>query len=192
MRPSILPNLIDAAARNAGARPRDPALFEVGPQYKDASPTGQARMAAGVRHNMAVPRNWAGPTRTVDVFDAKADALAVLAAIGAPDNLLASAGAPDWYHPGRSGAIKLGDRTSWPTSASCIPRSSPRPTSRARSPRSRCSSRRRRCPRRRPPRRGRSSTLSPFQPLERDFAFLVDAASRPRSWSAPRATPTRR
>jgi len=78
MRPSVLPNLIDAASRNEARGLSDPALFEVGPQYKDATPTGQARVAAGVRHNMAVPRNWAGPARTVDAFDAKADALAVL------------------------------------------------------------------------------------------------------------------
>ena len=68
-------------------------------------------MAAGIRHNMAVSRNWAGPARTVDAFDAKADALAVLGAIGAPiDNMSAQAGAPDWFHPGRSGVIRLGDR----------------------------------------------------------------------------------
>ena len=78
MRPSILPNLIEAAARNEARGLADPALFEVGPQYKDATPTGQRTVAAGIRHNMAVPRNWAGPARTVDAFDAKADALAVL------------------------------------------------------------------------------------------------------------------
>ena len=61
MRPSILPNLIDAAARNEARGLGDPALFEVGPQYKDATPTGQARVAAGLRHNMAIPRNWARP-----------------------------------------------------------------------------------------------------------------------------------
>ena len=111
MRPSILPNLIDAAQRNEARGLGDPALFEVGPQYKDATPTGQRTVAAGIRHNMAVPRNWAGPARTVDAFDAKADALAVLGAIGAPvDNMSAQAGAPDWYHPGRSGVIRLGDR----------------------------------------------------------------------------------
>jgi phenylalanyl-tRNA synthetase beta chain len=175
MRPSILPNLIDAAARNEARGLSDPALFEVGPQYKDASPTGQARMAAGVRHNMAVPRNWAGPTRTVDVFDAKADALAVLAAIGAPDNLSASAGAPDWYHPGRSGVIKLGDRTmayfgelhpeivaqvdlKGPVAAfEVFIEAPPLPKAKATKARSKL-------------------TLSPFQPVERDFAFFVDAA----------------
>ena len=110
MRPSILPNLIAAAARNEARGLADPALFEVGPQYKDATPTGQRMMASGVRHNMAVPRNWAAPPRTVDAFDAKAVALAVLAAVGAPDTMSAAPGAPDWYHPGRSGVLKLGDR----------------------------------------------------------------------------------
>ncbi|MFI4999162.1 MAG: phenylalanine--tRNA ligase subunit beta, partial [Reyranellales bacterium] len=58
MRPSILPNLIDAATRNEARGLSDPALFEVGPQYKDATPQGQRTVAAGIRHNMAVPRNW--------------------------------------------------------------------------------------------------------------------------------------
>jgi phenylalanyl-tRNA synthetase beta chain len=174
MRPSILPNLIDAASRNEARGLADPALFEVGPIYKDATPTGQARVAAGVRHNMAVPRNWTGPTRTVDVFDAKADALAVLAAIGAPDNLSASAGAPDWYHPGRSGVIKLGDRVmahfgelhpqilagtdlTGPVAAFEVFIDAP-PLPKAK------------------PTKARSKlVLSPFQPVERDFAFLVDA-----------------
>src|SRR5262249_3273270 len=110
MRPSILPNLIDAAPRNQARALADPPPVEVGPIYKDATPQGQRTVAAGIRHHMAVPRNWAGPARTVDAFDAKADALAVLAAIGAPmDNMSAQSGAPDWYHPGRSGALKLGD-----------------------------------------------------------------------------------
>ncbi|MBS0519559.1 MAG: phenylalanine--tRNA ligase subunit beta [Proteobacteria bacterium] len=175
MRPSVLPNLIDAAARNEARGLHDPALFEVGPQYKDATPAGQLRVAAGVRHNMAVPRNWAGPARPVDAFDAKADALAVLAAIGAPvENMQASAGAPDWYHPGRSGAVKLGDRVmAWfgelhpeiaaaadlkgPVAAFEVFLDAPPP------PKARATKARPRL------------VLSAFQPLERDFAFLVDA-----------------
>src|SRR5262249_47427783 len=80
LRPSIPTHPIDAAQRNEARGLADPALFEVGPIYQDASPQGQRTVAAGVRHNMAVPRNWAGPARTVDAFDAKADALAVLSA----------------------------------------------------------------------------------------------------------------
>jgi phenylalanyl-tRNA synthetase beta chain len=174
MRPSILPNLVDAAARNEARGLSDPALFEVGPQYKDATPTGQRMMASGLRHHGAVPRNWAGPARTVDVFDAKADALAVLAAIGAPDTLSAQAGAPDWYHPGRSGALKLGDRVmayfgelhpeivtaadlKGPVAAFEVFLDAP-PLPKAKASKARP-----------------KLVLSPFQPLERDFAFLVDA-----------------
>ena len=175
MRPSILPNLIAAASRNEARGLADPALFEVGPQYKDATPTGQRTVAAGLRHNMAVPRNWAGPARTVDAFDAKADAMAVLAGIGAPvDNMFAQAGAPDWYHPGRSGAIKLGDRVMahfgelHPEIAAAADLKAvavfevfldapPPPKAKATKARSKL-------------------VLSAFQPVERDFAFLVDAA----------------
>ena len=174
MRPSILPNLIEAAARNEARGLADPALFEVGPQYKDATPTGQRTVAAGIRHNMAVPRNWAGPARPVDAFDAKADALAVLSAIGAPvDNMSAQGGAPDWYHPGRSGAIRLGDRVMahfgelhpeittaaglrGPVAAFEVFLDAP-PLPKAKATKAR------------PPLK-----LSPFQPVERDFAFLVD------------------
>ncbi|HEV7543992.1 MAG TPA: phenylalanine--tRNA ligase subunit beta, partial [Reyranella sp.] len=174
MRPSILPNLVEAAARNEARGLADPALFEVGPQYKDATPTGQRTVAAGIRHNMAVPRNWAGPARAVDAFDAKADALAVLATIGAPvDNMSAQGGAPDWYHPGRSGAIKLGDRVMahfgelhpeittaaglrGPVAAFEVFLEAP-PLPKAKATKARP-----------------KLVLSPFQPVERDFAFLVD------------------
>lgn len=175
MRPSILPNLIDAAQRNEARGLSDPALFEVGPQYKDATPAGQRTVAAGLRHNMAVPRNWAGPARTVDAFDAKADAMAVLSGIGAPvENMFAQAGAPDWYHPGRSGAIKLGDRVMahfgelHPEIAAAADLKAvavfevfldapPPPKAKATKARAKL-------------------VLSPFQPVERDFAFLVDTA----------------
>ena len=132
-------------------------------------------VAAGLRHNMAVPRNWAGPARTVDAFDAKADALAVLAAIGAPvDNMSAQAGAPDWYHPGRSGVIKLGDRV-MAHFGELHPEIVAAADLKGRSPPSRSSSTRRRCPRPRPTKARPPLKLSPFQPVERDFAFLVDA-----------------
>ncbi len=174
MRPSLLPNLIDAARRNEARGLADPALFEVGPQYKDVTPKGQRTVATGLRHNMAVPRNWAGPARTVDAFDAKADALAVLAAIGAPvDNLSTQSGAPDWYHPGRSGLIKLGDRVmaqfgelhpeiaaaadlKGPVAAFEVFLDAP-PLPKAKATKARP-----------------KLVLSPFQPVDRDFAFIVD------------------
>ncbi len=109
MRPSILPNLVQAVARNADRGFPDVALFEVGPAYHTPEPDGQALVAAGVRSGNQVPRHWSVPTRVPDVFDVKADAMAVLMALGAPTaNLQTTADAPDWYHPGRSGVLRLG------------------------------------------------------------------------------------
>jgi phenylalanyl-tRNA synthetase beta chain len=109
MRPSIIPNLIQAAGRNADRGFPDVALFELGPQYRTPEPDGQQTMATGVRAGLAVPRQWAGGSRPVDLHDAKADALAVLEAAGAPvGNLQVTTDAPDWYHPGRSGTLRLG------------------------------------------------------------------------------------
>lgn len=109
MRPSILPNLIQAAGRNADRGFPDVGLFEVGPAYRDPTPKGQDLVAAGVRAGNAVPRHWAVKARAVDAYDAKADALAVLEAVGAPTaNLQVTTDAPDWYHPGRSGVLRLG------------------------------------------------------------------------------------
>ncbi|WP_372398121.1 phenylalanine--tRNA ligase subunit beta [Azospirillum sp. HJ39] len=109
MRPSILPNLIQAAGRNADRGYADVGLFEVGAAFRTPAPDGQDTVAAGIRAGAAVPRHWAEKARAVDVFDAKADALAVLEAAGAPTaNLQVTADAPGWYHPGRSGVLRLG------------------------------------------------------------------------------------
>lgn len=109
MRPSILPNLLEAAARNAARGMTDVGLFEVGPIYREPSEKGQDLMAAGVRTGAAEARHWAVSGRPVDAFDAKADAIAALDAVGAPTaNLQVSTDAPAWYHPGRSGCLRLG------------------------------------------------------------------------------------
>jgi phenylalanyl-tRNA synthetase beta chain len=111
MRPSILPNLIRAAERNAARGMPDVALFEVGPQYADDTPKGQSTVAAGMRRGQSGPRHWSTAPRDVDAFDAKADAQAALAALGITiDNLQVAAEAPAWYHPGRSGVFRLGPK----------------------------------------------------------------------------------
>ena len=111
MRPSILPNLARAAARNAARGFAGGCLFEVGPIYRDNTPKGQTTVAAGLRHDQSGPRHWSAAPRPVDVFDARGDALAVLDAIGAPtQNLIVEAAAPDWFHPGRSGVLRLGPK----------------------------------------------------------------------------------
>ncbi len=109
MRPNILPNLLQAAVRNADRGMPDACLFEVGPVFRDPTDKGQDIVAGGIRTGNAVPRHWSEKTRPVDAFDAKADAMAVLDACGAPvGNLQVSTDAPDWYHPGRSGGLRLG------------------------------------------------------------------------------------
>ncbi|SDD64543.1 phenylalanine--tRNA ligase subunit beta [Rhodospira trueperi] len=111
MRPSILPNLATAAQRNADRGVPNAALFEVGPDFQGGEPGEQRMVAAGLRAGQSGPRHWDAPPRPVDAFDAKADALAALAAAGAPvDNLQTAAEAPAWYHPGRSGTLKLGPK----------------------------------------------------------------------------------
>jgi phenylalanyl-tRNA synthetase beta chain len=109
MRPSIMPNLIAAVGRNADRGNVNSCLFEVGADYQDDTPTGQRTVAAGVRAGDTGERHWSTPARAWDVFDAKADAIAVLKAAGAPaNNAQATPDAPDWYHPGRSGVLRLG------------------------------------------------------------------------------------
>ena len=108
MRPSIIPNLLAAAGRNIARAQRDGALFEVGPAYRDPSETGQDWVAAGVRWGDAVGRHWTGGRRPVDAFDAKADVLGVLAAIGAPTEAPLDQAAASWLHPGRSAMVRLG------------------------------------------------------------------------------------
>ncbi|ESX89008.1 phenylalanine--tRNA ligase subunit beta [Mesorhizobium sp. LSHC412B00] len=116
MRPSLLPGLIVAAQRNADKGIGDVALFEVSGSYEGDGPDQQRRVAAGVRRGTAKldgsGRSWAGNSGPVGVFDAKADAIAALEACGAPvDRLQIEPGGPAWYHPGRSGTIKLGPKT---------------------------------------------------------------------------------
>jgi phenylalanyl-tRNA synthetase beta chain len=110
MRGSILPNLLLAAKRNAGRGFPDVGLFEIGPVYVRADENGQIACASGLRVGLMVPRHWAGEERPADLYDAKADALAVLASAGVnPASLQTIAGSPGWYHPGRSGVLKLGN-----------------------------------------------------------------------------------
>ena len=123
MRPSTLPNLIAAAVSNAARGVTGGGLFEVGPVYADDTPEGQATMAGGIRTGRTGPRHWLADARPVDSFDAKADALAVLAALGLEaDKMTVTVDAPGWYHPGRSGVIRLGPKTALATFGEVHPR----------------------------------------------------------------------
>ena len=173
MRPSILPNLIAAAGRNADRGHPDVGLFELGPQYGDDTADGQRLVAAGVRLGRIGTEGWPASPRHADAFDAKADALAALQAAGAPtDKVQITADAPDWYHPGRSGSLRLGPTVlAWfgemhPGAMAALGVKGPAtgfemfvdavPLPRAKSAMRAC------------------LALSPFQPVRRDFAFVVD------------------
>ena len=108
MRPNLLPNLVSAARSNITKGTFDGCLFEVGPQFFGFKPMEQETVACQLRFGQAIPRHWAVAQRPVDVFDAKADALAALDAAEAPQSVQIVREAPAWYHPGRSGAVKIG------------------------------------------------------------------------------------
>ena len=115
MRPSVLPGLLTAAQRNADRGIGDVALFEVGQAFRGDRPRDQVNVAGGVRLGTAVMagagRHWSGAGPTVSWADAKADAVAVLEALGAPvDKLQIARNAPAWFHPGRSGTFQLGPK----------------------------------------------------------------------------------
>jgi phenylalanyl-tRNA synthetase beta chain len=173
LRPSVLPSLLAAAQRNAARGFSELMLFEIGAQFESGMPGTQATVAAGVCCGAAA-RSWTKDTHAADAFDAKGDMLAVLeAAMGASMTAPVKSGAPPWYHPGRSGTLALGQKVlahfgelhpavlavfdlKGPAAAfevflDAIPEA--RTKTRARS----------------------LFQPSPYQPVERDFAFVVDA-----------------
>ncbi|MDF3349609.1 phenylalanine--tRNA ligase subunit beta [Sulfitobacter sp. KE34] len=110
MRPDLLPGLLQAAARNQARGFADMALFEVGPAFSGGEPGEEQVMVSGLLVGRTGPRDVHGAARAVDVYDVKADAEAVLAAIGAPAKVQILRGADEWWHPGRHGKICLGPK----------------------------------------------------------------------------------
>jgi phenylalanyl-tRNA synthetase beta chain len=172
LRPSVIPSLLAAAKRNAARGFNDLTLFEIGAQFDSAMPEAQATVAAGIRMGDGA-RSWTKASHPADAFDAKADMLAVLEiAMGAAMTAPVKAGAPAWYHPGRSGTLALGPKTlayfgeihpkilaafdlKGPIAAfevilDAIPEAKAKGKARS------------------------TFTPSPYQAIERDFAFLVD------------------
>ncbi|MGJ8595199.1 phenylalanine--tRNA ligase subunit beta [Sulfitobacter sp.] len=110
MRPSLLPALLQAAARNQARGFADMALFEVGPVFTGGEPGEQHMQVSGLLVGRTGPKDVLGSARDVDVFDVKADAEAILAAIGAPAKVQILRGADNCWHPGRHGKICLGPK----------------------------------------------------------------------------------
>jgi len=180
MRPSLLPGLLAAAQANADRGIGDVALFEVGQVFKGDRPEDQFTAASGVRRGMAsargIGRHWTG-SAAADVFDAKADALAVLAAAGAPMQALqiVPGGAP-WLHPGRSGTIQMGPQNVLGHFGEMHPRALE--ALHVDGPLMAFEVILERIPaaKQRPTRAKPLLDLSAFQPVSRDFAFIVDRA----------------
>lgn len=110
MRPSLLPGLLRAAARNQARGFADMGLFEVGHAFHGGEPGEQYVQVAGILIGRTGPKDVHGEARAVDIYDAKADAEAVLSAIGAPAKVQIMRGADAWWHPGRHGKICLGPK----------------------------------------------------------------------------------
>jgi phenylalanyl-tRNA synthetase beta chain len=116
MRPSLLPGLLAAAQKNRHRGFADVALFEVGQIYRDDSEQGQVMVAAGVRLGNTTStgsgRHWTGAAASAGVFDAKADVVALMAGLGFDaGRAQVVRQVPAWFHPGRSGAFRLGPKT---------------------------------------------------------------------------------
>ncbi len=110
MRPALLPGLLQAVARNQARGFADMALFEVGPAFSGGEPGEQQTVITGVLVGRTGPKDVHGAARAVDAFDVKADAEAVLAAMGAPVKVQILRDADAWWHPGRHGKICLGPK----------------------------------------------------------------------------------
>jgi len=115
MRPNLLAGLLAAAQRNRNRGMPDVALFEVGQSYRGASPEDQYLSAAGIRAGTArlsgAGRHWSGAAANVDSLDAKADVAALLSSLGFDaTKAQITRNAPSYYHPGRSGTLRLGPK----------------------------------------------------------------------------------
>ena len=178
MRPSLIPGLIMAAQKNADRGLADVALFEVGQIFKGDRPEDQLTAATGLRRALAAAsgsgRHWSG-SKPVDAFDAKADAFAVLAAAGAPMLALQVVpGGPAWFHPGRSGTIQIGPQNILGHFGELHPRALE--ALKAEGPLAAFEVILEKIPeaKARPTKAKAMRELSAFQPVERDFAFVVE------------------
>jgi phenylalanyl-tRNA synthetase beta chain len=180
MRPSLLPGLVAAAQANSDRGFPDVALFEVGQVFRGDRPEDQLTAASGVRHGFAssqgLGRHWSG-SAVADALDAKADAFAILSAAGAPMQALQIVpGGASWLHPGRSGTIQIGPQNVLGYFGELHPRTLE--ALGADGPLIAFEVILDRIPdaKQKPTRAKPVLALSPFQPVSRDFAFIVDRA----------------
>jgi len=179
MRPSLVPGLLKAAQKNADRGYPDAALFEVGQVFASDEPEGQTMSAVAVRrgtaHAASVGRHWDGEAKPVDAFDAKADAVGLLTALGVPTaGVQIVPGGPGWYHPGRSATLQFGPKNVIGAFGELHPRVLVALD--VKGPVVACEITLDLLPppKARPTKVKPKLVLSEFQPLTRDFAFVVD------------------
>ncbi len=111
MRPHLMADLLPALQRNQHRGHKDISLFEIGAVFHGITPDQQPVRAAGIRAG-ATPMHWHEPSKAYDLYDAKADLMAVLETLGiATDALMINREVPGWYHPGKSARLSLGPKT---------------------------------------------------------------------------------
>jgi phenylalanyl-tRNA synthetase beta chain len=179
MRPSLLPGLIRAAQRNADRGLGDVALFEVGQIFKGDKLEDQFIAATALRRGTARPdgtgRFWSASVGPVDVFDAKADLWALFEALGIPTGgLQIVPGGPAWYHPGRSATVQFGSKLVVGAFGELHPRALEQLDAKGPIVAADVLLDLLPPPKARPTRMKPKLVLSDFQPVERDFAFVVD------------------
>lgn len=181
MRPSLLPGLIHAAQRNADRGFGDVALFEVGQVFLGDGENDQRMAACAIRRGLAraegVGRHWDGAAKTVDAIDAKGDVMALLAALGvSTGGLQIVPGGPAWYHPGRSATLQFGPKTVIGAFGEIHPRTLKQLDAKGPLVGFEIHLDGLPLPRAKPTRMKPKLALSDFQPVSRDFAFVVDSA----------------
>ena len=179
MRPSIIPGLVGAVQKNADRGFADVGVFEVGAVFRGDQPQDQLTAAAGVRRALAKPsgfgRHWSKHDGAVDAFDAKTDALTVLIAAGATAQALQIApGGPAWFHPGRSGTIQIGPQNVLGYFGELHPRALEALGAEGPLVAFEVILERIPEPKAKPTRAKPALELSPLQPVDRDFAFVVE------------------
>lgn len=112
MRPSLIPSLLDSVQRNVAYQHKHLKLFEVGAVYKGLEPKDQENVAAAIITGDTTVADWRQDGRAYDVFDIKGIALNLLDQLGLKTDTIQidTEGAPSWYHPGQSAALKLGPK----------------------------------------------------------------------------------
>lgn len=169
MRNGLLYGLLTAVSNNEKRGYPDLNLFELGTVFDGDMPAQQHTQLAIVRTGATSPRHWTGRNRSVDIYDVKAD---IISLMSGQRFTISTDNPPRWAHPYRYGAICQGKkiiaefgelhpsvakklRIKTNTVIAIFDDIKNIPT----------------------PKAARNIKLSDFQPITRDFAFIVDAAT---------------